>query len=347
MRKTRRTSPPSRRLYFPYWLAIVLGLSLGLVQISLAVDEQQHEELQALLSAGQNEQALERIEQSLQENPDEPILRFYQGLVYARQERFDQAIAVLDQLTRDYPDLPEPRNNLAVLYAARGDYDNARLQLTAALDTHPSYATAHENLGDLYSRLAAEAYNKALQQDQGNAGAGAKLAMIDELFSATPASGHRALLATRGAEVETGSAAELSPLNASWEAESSASPDASGDGLPGPTSEAFEAVQGWAEAWSAQRFDDYIASYGSDFTPAGGLTREQWVRQRRTRLASPKFIEVKLDDPEFALLPDGRVRVEFWQSYRSDTYEDSTRKVLILEQEGDDWRIVYERASAW
>ena len=55
-----------------------------------------------------------------------------------------------------------------------------------AINTHPSYATAHENLGDIYAKMASLAYTRALSLDTSNTAAKGKLALIDDLFSASP-----------------------------------------------------------------------------------------------------------------------------------------------------------------
>ena len=145
------------------------------------------EEAQTLLSQGQFDQALKKVEGQLKTAPQDAEARFLRGLILVKLNRGPEAIKVFADLTRDYPQLPEPYNNLAVLYAQQGDYEKARDALEAALATHPSYATAHENLGDLYARLATQAYGKALQLDSSNTSAQSKLALIKDLASASPA----------------------------------------------------------------------------------------------------------------------------------------------------------------
>src|SRR2546422_2679119 len=69
---------------------------------------------------------------------------------------------------------------------------------TTLFRSYPSYATAHENLGDIYARMASEAYDKALQLDNGNARARGKLSLIKDLFSST---GKPILLTNKPAEI--------------------------------------------------------------------------------------------------------------------------------------------------
>ena len=49
------------------------------------------------------------------------------------------------------------------------------------MHTHPSYATAHDNLADIYTRLASQAYSKALQIDGASPPPPVKLALLREL----------------------------------------------------------------------------------------------------------------------------------------------------------------------
>jgi len=55
-----------------------------------------------------------------------------------------------------------------VLYASQGQYEKARQQLEMSIRTDPRFATAYENLGDVYTKLASQAYDKALQLDSSN-----------------------------------------------------------------------------------------------------------------------------------------------------------------------------------
>jgi tetratricopeptide (TPR) repeat protein len=140
-------------------------------------------EISKQASQGQQAAALERINNYLSKNPKDVQAMFIRGVILAEQGRRDDAIKAFTDITEKHPGLPEPYNNLAVLYADKGEFDKARKALETAIRTHPSYATAHENLGDIYARMASEAYDKALQLDNGNARAQSKLAMIRDLFS--------------------------------------------------------------------------------------------------------------------------------------------------------------------
>src|SRR3990167_5610681 len=162
--------------------ALIVGLALA------AVSHAQSDHLQdisRLLKQGQHAQALERVNQYLATRPRDAQGRFLKGLILVEQNKVADAIDVFTRLSQDYPELPEPYNNLAVLYAAQGQYEKARQALEMSIRTHPSYATAHENLGDVYTKLASQAYDKALQLDSTNAAAQTKLSLLREMISGT------------------------------------------------------------------------------------------------------------------------------------------------------------------
>ena len=134
-----------------------------------------------LLRQGKSAQALAQAERYLADRPRDPQMRFLKGMAQSEGGQSAEALATFLQLTQDYPELPEPYNNLAVLYAGQGQYDKAREALENAIRTNPAYATAHENLGDVHLRLAAQAYEQALQLNTGNAASGAAAAKLARL----------------------------------------------------------------------------------------------------------------------------------------------------------------------
>jgi outer membrane protein TolC len=102
-----------------------------------------------------------------------------------------------------------------------------------------------------------------------------------------------------------------------------------------------KAVLAWAEAWSQQDIDRYFGAYSPQFQPSPGLTRAQWVTQRRSRLAEPRFIEVQIRDLSVtASRPNANAT--FLQEYRSDRYISRVLKQLDLIYDGN-WKVSGER----
>ena len=167
-------------------LALVLGLLLGLTGLPGIASADELGDVQALVTKGDLARASDRLDAILAKHPKDARARFLRGVVLTEQKRPADAMKVFTALTEDYPELPEPYNNLAVLHAAQGQLDRARQLLESAIRNHPGFATAHQNLGDIHARMAAEAYERALQFDRSNTAVQARLKLIRELFPANP-----------------------------------------------------------------------------------------------------------------------------------------------------------------
>ena len=140
-----------------------------------------HEAVARLLRADQPAEALRRAEELLADRPNDAQLRFLRGVAQSQSGAVDAALTTFTELTRDYPELPEPYNNLAVLHAAAGRLDDARGALETALRLSPGYATAYQNLGDVHVRLAARAWQRALELDPANPALRPRLQVLQQL----------------------------------------------------------------------------------------------------------------------------------------------------------------------
>jgi len=245
-----------------------------------------------------------------------------------------------------------------VLYASQGQYDKARSALEMAIRTHPSYATAHENLGDIYAKMASQAYDKALQLDKGNTAAQIKLNLIKDLFSAsprapkptvtgkaepatkvavaTPKAPEKVAVAPPASKApeKAAPAAKAAPKEVAPKAEAARDPD-----------EVLKAVNEWAQAWSGNDVDGYLAHYASDFQTPKGESRAKWESERKTRIAKPRKIQVLVESPKVVFTENSRVRVTFRQNYRSDTLNSSSTKTLVMVKAGDKWLIQQEKVG--
>jgi tetratricopeptide (TPR) repeat protein len=167
-------------------IALAVALALGVIFSPLQAVADEYTDVSQLMRSGKTTEALAKIEQQLITRPRDPQMRFFKGLIQRDTGKPTEAIATFTALTEEYPELPEPYNNLAVLYAAQNQFERARAALEMALKNNPRYAVAYENLGDVYARLAAEAYDKALQIDAtSSASLMPKLKVVKELFSLT------------------------------------------------------------------------------------------------------------------------------------------------------------------
>jgi ketosteroid isomerase-like protein len=229
------------------------------------------------------------------------------------------------------------------------------MALEMAIRTNPSYATAHENIGDVYARLASQAYNKALQLDNGNTAVPPKLALIRELFkpnltgtrqsvttaSAAPATVPVAAPATTVAQVAAPSvpaAATTKPIAASTQTPTAA---AAAPATADASKAAEAAVLAWAKAWSGKDMANYLGAYSPDFKPAGAQSRSAWEKDRTTRIVGKSRISLTLSDLQVKVKGE-EATASFRQAYKADALSVSSKKILTLRLSGNRWLIMRE-----
>ncbi|MBI2732914.1 MAG: tetratricopeptide repeat protein [Aquabacterium sp.] len=336
--------------------------ALSLTALSVRADD--IADVQKLLAAGKNTEALQKADQFLASKPRDPMMRFLRGISLSQAGRTPEAITTFTKLTEDFPELPEPFNNLAVLYAQQGQYDKARTALEMAIRTNPSYATAYENLGDVYAKLASQAYSKALQIDTRSQVA-PKLAMIRDLFpkdrnsittaSAAPAPAPAPAPVAPAPAPAPAATPKPAPAPAPVAAPAPA-PVAKPAPAPAPAPvaepkndnaaqerEVESAIKAWASAWSKPDMDGYVAAYARDFN--GGKTRKAWEQVRRDRITSKRSISVKISGIKIEL-NGNKATVRFHQDYKADSLSVSSGKRMELVRSGNNWLIVKESAGS-
>ncbi|AMC34642.1 L,D-transpeptidase Cds6 family protein [Janthinobacterium sp. B9-8] len=336
--------------------------------LSVSVYAGDAEDIQQLLKSKQLPQALDRADKFLAKSPKDPSIRFLRGIILTEMGRTEEGIKAFTQLSADNPQLPEPYNNLAVLYAQQNQLDKARAALLMAIQTNPAYATAHENLGDLYARLASQAYDKALQLEGSSPAVQGKLKMVGSLFG-NPVAGK-----TNTAPAKTAQATPKPSPIATPEPKPIATPSPTPVAIAKPTAtpvpvvkpspaptpvptakpdvrdaekqQIANAVEGWAQAWSKQNVNGYLAAYSNNFKTPGGQKFSAWSEERRKRISSPKSIDVKVSDIKIDIGDDGQAKVRFRQFYKASHLSSTTGKTLILEKSGSRWLIREERAGS-
>ncbi len=342
--------------HFTRHVAVLAGTLLMCASLATLADD--IDDANSLYKQGQRSEALDKVNAYLASEPKDARARFLKGLILTEQGKTADAIKVFSALTDDYPDLPEPYNNLAVLYANQGQYDKAKVLLEKAISTHPSYATAHENLGDIYAKMASQAYDRALQLDQGNTATQTKLAMIQNLFATgTPGKEPPAQIAPASNQPEAApviaEAAQLKPDQPSSvvlaveskpgsKPETAASPERVVK--KENSKEVEETVMAWAAAWSAQDVGKYLSFYADDFKMPDGETRAAWEAIRKDRVSTPEFIEVGIRIATIQFTDSTHATVKFRQSYRASHLTASGNKSLLMVRYGDKWLIQEERS---
>ncbi|TCS36270.1 adhesin transport system outer membrane protein [Paucimonas lemoignei] len=112
----------------------------------------------------------------------------------------------------------------------------------------------------------------------------------------------------------------------------------------GQAREAIAFVKEWAAAWAAKDVQAYLAAYAGGFQPAG-QSRAEWETVRTKRISQPSFIRVEIVNPQVSR-ENNRLKVSFVQKYASSQFSDSTRKTLVLVDEGGKLRILEERVES-
>jgi hypothetical protein len=227
----------------------------------------------------------------------------------AAVDRLDAAMSVLDAEADGDPRATPALNELALAQARAGLLEDARETLERAIDTAPVYAQVYRNLLAVKQALALEGYRETL---------------------ALPTPRDRAL------DLESISA-DLAVLPAVADVE----PDDELEVTTDPGAPA-DFVRRWAEAWRRQDVDAYLDAYAPGYSDAPERDHAAWRELRRERVGGPAFIELEVAGLEIRRTAPDAALVEFVQRYRSDTFTDRTRKLLLLGAGEDGWRILRE-----
>ncbi len=362
----------------PVYLSLRL-LTVAATLIFSHAHADEYADVTQLMRAGKLSDAMNKADMFLANKPRDPQMRFLKGVAQRDAGRTADAISTFTKLTEEFPELPEPYNNLAVLYASQSQFDKARSALEMAIRTNPSYATAHENLGDVYSKLASQAYNKALQLDNTNTGAAPKLAMIRELFNTPGGKAQRPAASPSGPTVAVAIApptpgpspaaptpapvAVAKPAAAPVASATPAAPTpavavvakptppAAAPSTPaapasrGEVKEAEAAVYAWGNAWASKDIKNYLAAYGKEFEVPGGVSRASWEDDRRQRILGKASISLAVNNL-VVTVNGNKATAKFRQEYKAAGLSVSSRKTLELVKTGERWQIVRESTGS-
>jgi len=142
-----------------------------------------HEDVLKMLKQDLTEQAFTMVNAYLQDHPQDPQMRFWQGNLWVKKGESNKASEVFLRLTQDYPELSEPYNNLGILQFQAGDFLSAKSSFESALKVQPDFVNAMENLGDTYLLLARSTLDQAKELDPKSKSTKYKLELIGQLLS--------------------------------------------------------------------------------------------------------------------------------------------------------------------
>lgn len=164
-----------------------------------------------------------------------------------------------------------------------------------------------------------------------------ELALLEEVVELTPAS------RTDG---EPGSATEAVAIELAQQESSSLSKVEEISTAPLSVE---QTVSNWVDAWEGQALDVYFSSYHSEFEPRYHNSRSEWRQSRERVIGNANRISLELSDFTIISEDSSSIEVHFWLAYQSPTYQDNTRKKLVLRKQSvstaeatDRWLIVEE-----
>lgn len=352
---------------------LILALCSALLYISLVDATEAYDAAKRDIEAGHNGPAVEKLQALVKSDPEDYQSWFLLGVASSRQQRFHQAIEAFRRVIELKPGLAEPHNNLAVIYNELGDVRAAVRELEASLSKRPGFAIAEENLADLYVKLALQYYRSALEKSPSkaleqrysrllqvrvpSAGdiAAAKVetdaGLATEPVTSPQAGEMRELLPATPVAVQSTAASEpVEPSEVLAEAEvlpqklPVIDAETTTD-FPEPVrAEILAAVEKWRTAWEAQDMEAYFDTYSVDFeVPERFATLVEWKRYKRRVISSKRWIKIGLSEVMIAIDAEtGHATVNFFQKFRSNSYNGDDRKRLQLIFDNGAWKIISE-----
>lgn len=286
----------------------------------------------------------------------------------------DTARKVLNQLIIDQPNSPEPYNNLAAIEAKLGNKVVAKALLEQALSTSQSHKLAYDNIIKLNKSIALDSYKKTLNLTQGNqqvALATAQKAIpspqqatkiiekpVEKIvYVDKPVEKIVEKIIEKPVEVEKIVYVDKpvekivyvdKPVEKIVYVDTPTK-DVKPNSVTAKTvqqnvslEDAKKLVLNWAQAWQTKDLKTYINSYVKDFSNVNSGRHSDWIKHRTSRIQSPEFISIKLNDITLKRLSPNTATVTFLQTYKSDRLNDTVRKQLYVEIENGQWKIAKE-----
>ncbi|MFQ5518515.1 MAG: tetratricopeptide repeat protein [Mariprofundus sp.] len=350
------------------------GLILLLVMLlsTQVIAAGMYEQARSDLSAGRVESALASLARMLKDKPEDYHAWFLFGVAHARKQSYHQAIEAFRRVIELNPALAEPHNNLAVIYNELGDVHAAVRELEQSLAKRPGYAVAEENIADLYVKLALLNYRSALEK-QPNAQLEQRynrLLQVRLPHGATTARDagekgdentdqHRIKRTRQAAETEqsedtpaeVSTSAYIDPLPqklAAVDARDDQTDFAGGGETVTPEQAILAAVEAWRAAWQGKHLEHYFSAYAADFiVPSRFASLTAWQAYKRRVITSKSYIRVEINDIRVQMEKGSEAaRVEFFQKFRSNSYNGDDMKSLIMKREQGAWKIVREETAS-
>ncbi len=262
-------------------------------------------------------------------NSTQLIEEFSEAQRLTAEGNISEAISLYKAIILKKPQIPEAYNNLAALYLKQKKIKLAKQMLEKGLHAHKGYAALYESLAAINVAMARDAYSKALQIDLKSSELSISplaLQQNTKVNNRLAIKSIKTKLLTEKNKVALLEVKQVMPLPKN------------------SNSDIEKTLQAWSVAWSAQAVDMYLSFYHNQYKSSNGLSKKGWAQSRRYRLKKPSWIDVVLSDFEIQQQSDKQVIVNFKQKYRSNSFNDVSKKQVILLNTVDGWRIFREKS---
>ena len=104
-------------------------------------------------------------------------------------------------------------------------------------------------------------------------------------------------------------------------------------------------MKSWSGAWESANTKKFMGHYAHDFINGDGMNYQAFKRQKEKVNSGKKFIRVKVENSAILLPQDrgGQVAiVRFTQKYRSNNYQNDSKKLFYLKKGQAGWQIIGE-----
>jgi tetratricopeptide (TPR) repeat protein len=309
------------------WLLIVATLAAF-----PAMADEAYQQAKVNIESGHIDLAIEQLKRAVKREANDYEAWFLLGVAYTRGQQFHQAMESFRRVVEINPRLAEPHYNLAVIYNELGDYRAAINELERSLIKKPGDVVAEENLADLYVKLALENYRSALNRVPNQA--------LEERYMR--------LLKVRDPQVSPDlaekrvlAAIPVVVTKAKKERETAVQPPVA---KKAREEKIREAVEVWRRAWSEQDLELYFSMYAPDFqVPERFVSIDLWKQYKQRVIGSKSYLHVELSDLKITVdLSGKRASIDFFQKFRSNSYNGDDFKRLEMKLYNSEWKIVSE-----
>lgn len=104
-------------------------------------------------------------------------------------------------------------------------------------------------------------------------------------------------------------------------------------------------INDWTVAWAERDVKKYLSFYSKAFKPSGAIGYQQWTDDRKIKLKNNTQIKLSVQNIKISQYKN-KVTVSFIQKYKSKQHADTTKKIMVLQKESEQWKIISEQTNS-